>query len=725
MKAKHPYDVEVQRRACRTASPGPCAHRPRCYIALVAFLLLKIIPTVSMLAEESAPQQLLTSLRHLRSGEQREWNNFPEQAQGDHLELSFTASPDQQISTLSLRQQDVKQLWSVTLNGKMLGRLQRDENDMRVYLSVPAGTLRKTGNHLKISSTAQRGTDDIRVGEIALHSRAPNQVLRDARLCVTVIDRDTGQTTPCRLTILNSAGSLQSVGAVSDDQLAVRPGIVYTASGSAWIGLPPGDYTLYAGRGFEYSLATARLSLEQGAERRLTLTIHREVDTRGYVACDPHVHTLTHSGHGDATALERMITLAGEGIELPITTEHNRHVDLEPLAQTMKLDSRFTPVIGNEVTTPVGHFNIFPVAPGAAVPDHTGTDWPSVFAAIGKVDDVQVVILNHGRDLHSQVRPLGPAWHHALVGDNLRGWPIGFNAMEIVNSAATQSDPLQLFHDWLGLLNHGHRVTPIGSSDSHDVGRHFVGQARTYIRSPDKDVGKIDRVAAARQMVAGRVLMSYGLLTDLTVNQTFRPGDCATIVSPQLHVEVCVRGPHWVQAQHVALFANGQRIAEQTIDTEAQRPGEGIIWKQSWQFPRPPHDVHLVALATGPGIRQLYWPTAKPYQPTSDNPQTTVVGCSGAIWLDVDGDGQSTSARELAQQHVAAAAGDLPGLLGALAGYDAAVVAQAAHLYHRHSEALLTPAAQRAIRAATPATRAAIGLYLQTWRETQQARRRR
>ena len=166
------------------------------------------------------------------------------------------------------------------------------------------------------------------------------------------------------------------------------------------------------------------------------MTIHREVDTHGYVACDPHVHTLTYSGHGDATASERMITLAGEGIELPIATEHNRHVDLQSLARTMNLDSRFTPVIGNEVTTPVGHFNIFPVAAGAAVPDHTGTDWPSVFTAIGKVSGVQVVILNHGRDLHSQVRPLGPAWHHALIGENLRGWPIGFNAMEIVNSEA-------------------------------------------------------------------------------------------------------------------------------------------------------------------------------------------------------------------------------------------------------------------------------------------------
>ncbi|MEE3371146.1 MAG: CehA/McbA family metallohydrolase [Planctomycetota bacterium] len=721
MKAKHPYDIDFHPLRNQAGFPKPPAERYEYRLALIGFLLFNVIPTVSLLADEPGPQQLLTPMQHFRSGARREWNNFPEQAGSDHLDLSFEASPSPQISTLSLRQQDVKQLWSVRLNGKMLGRLQRDENDMRVYFPVPAGILRKTGNHLKISSTAQRGSDDIRVGELSLDTRNPDQVLREARLHVTIIDRDTGKATPCRLTIINAAGSLQSVGAVSNHQLAVRPGIVYTASGSAQIGLPAGDYTLYAGRGFEYSLATARVSLQRGAQRQVTLTIHREVDTREYVACDPHVHTLTHSGHGDATVSERMITLAGEGIELPIATDHNRHVDHTPFARQLNLQSWFTPVIGNEVTTPVGHFNIFPVAAGASVPDHTGTDWPSVFKAIGQVRGAQVVILNHGRDLHSQVRPLGPAWHHALVGENLRDWPIGFNAMEIVNSAATQSDSLQLFHDWLGLLNRGQRVAPIGSSDSHDVGRHFVGQARTYIRTPDREAGNIDITAAARQLVAGRVLMSYGLIADLTVNQTFLPGDCATIKTPQLRIEVCVRGPHWVQAQQVSLFANGQRIAHHTIAADADRPGEGIIWRQSWQLPRPSHDVHLVALATGPGIRPLYWPTAKPYQPTSEDPRTTVVGCSGAIWLDVDGDGKWTSAYEIARQLVAAADGDLPGLLATLVDYDAAVVAQAAHLLHRHDEVLLTQAAQRAIRAASPDTKAAIAVYLQTWRETQQA----
>ena len=45
---------------------------------------------------------------------------------------------------------------------------------------------------------------------------------------------------------------------------------------------------------------------------------------------DTHIHTLELSGHGDASVVERALTLAGEGIELAIATEHNRVADYSP-----------------------------------------------------------------------------------------------------------------------------------------------------------------------------------------------------------------------------------------------------------------------------------------------------------------------------------------------------------------------------------------------------------
>jgi hypothetical protein len=90
--------------------------------------------------------------------------------------------------------------------------------------------------------------------------------------------------------------------------------------------------------------------------------------------------------------------------------------------------------------------------------------------------------------------------------------------------------------------------------------------------------------------------------------------------------------------------------------------------------------VHLVAIATGPGVTAPYWEIPRPYQPTSKVVNLRVIGSTNPIWIDGDGDGQFTSARAYAAKLVAAAAGDEANLKAALAGYDAAVAVQAADL---------------------------------------------
>src|SRR5262249_43082503 len=152
--------------------------------------------------------------------------------------------------------------------------------------------------------------------------RTPKDVLNEATVEVIVREGDTPVL--CRITVLSARGALATTGATSSEKLAVRPGVIYTADGSAKFGLPAGEYTIHAGRGFEYGVATVRVSVKPGESVRKELAIRREVPTPGWVACDTHVHTLTHSGHGDATDVERVITLAGEGIELPLATDHNK-----------------------------------------------------------------------------------------------------------------------------------------------------------------------------------------------------------------------------------------------------------------------------------------------------------------------------------------------------------------------------------------------------------------
>src|SRR5262249_30140731 len=160
--------------------------------------------------------------------------------------------------------------------------------------------------------------------------------------------------------------------------------------------------------------------------------------------------------------------IAGEGLELPIATEHNRQVDYHAAALKAGVRGHFTPVVGNEVTTSVGHFNVFPLKADGPVLDFQRKDWKWLAGEFAVVPGRHVIVLNHPRELHAGFRPFGPVRHLALTGESLDGWELPANAMEVVNSGAQQTDMMRLFHDWFGMLNRGVILTPVSSSDSHD-----------------------------------------------------------------------------------------------------------------------------------------------------------------------------------------------------------------------------------------------------------------
>jgi hypothetical protein len=684
----------------------------RRYFAVVSVLL-------SLAAAVPGQTVIEANLTHLRSGATREWTTFPEQAPIDH-EWQFGRLNRKRDYTLTIRQQDVKQAWQVLLNGESLGELLLDERDSVAVFSIDSEKLKDEQNVLRVEPKGKHvSADDIRVGPIVLYERDLSDWLSEQTAVIEVHDADSGQPLPCCLTLVDENGSLVPLATKSNDQLAVRTGVVYTSTGQATLALPPGEYTVYATHGVEYSRAKETIRNGAAEKPAIKLELRREVPVPGYVACDTHIHTLTHSGHGDATVRERMITLAGEGIELPIATDHNVHIDYEAEAKRAGVRQYFTPVPGNEVTTKVGHFNVFPVAAGASVPNASLGDWKSIFDAIFATPGVKVCILNHARDLHSGVRPFGPALFNEAAGERLDAAPLRFNAMEVINSGATQTDALELLRDWMALLNHGQYVTPVGSSDSHDVTRFVVGQGRTYIRCDDREASQIDLSAAVDNFLAGRVLVSYGLLAELTVDGKYTSGDFAAPGGDEITASITVSAPHWINASKVQLYANGHLVREETF---APNHNGGVKWRGTWKLPRPQQDVFLTAIAIGAGITEPYWPTAKPYQPTSPELDLHTLACSGAVWIDGDGDGRRSCARDYADRLWAAAAKQPGPLLKSLADYDAAVAAQAFHLYQTSGGDLESDNLKTDLDRSPAAVRSGFRQYYAAWRKCELAR---
>ena len=696
--------------------PGVLTHKMKISSPLFCVSALLIAATM-----ECTGQSITLNEKRIHLGEpgSPEWEEFAaDPAQSGRFEVRFKAEPNAGEATLFIRQDDVKQEWRVEVNRRAVGKLFKMEANLVQTITLPPGTLTAGENVLAIVPPPG-DPDDILLHEISLDAR-PVADAHDATLSVAVSDMD-GVPLPCRITVVDERGALAPILAAAlqsdgkNTPLAIRPGVAYTPDGRARLRLRHGRYTVFASRGFEWGVASRQVEVASGASGEMALKLAREVPTPGLVSCDTHVHTFTNSRHGDATLEERVLTLAGEGIELPIASDHDIHADLSGPAARAGVSGFFTTVIGNEVTTKTGHFNIFPVTnPAAPVADSKITDWPQLMTAMRATPGVQVVVLNHPRSIHTAFRPFDPAHFNSASGDNKRGPDFTFDALELLNSGAQQTDYLVVYRDWFALLNHGYRIIGVGASDSHDVSRFIVGQARTYLAAPDDNPAKIDVAAACRSLKEGRALVSMGLLTQMTVAGKFGVGDLATGLSDEVSVEVTVSGPEWVQANRVALYANGTKIQESEIGTPASSATASKSEKARvhWTVPRTRHDVHLVAIATGPPVTAPFWAMTKPYQPASPRWEGRGIGSTNPVWLDADADGTFTAAREYARRLVVHQGTDPARLLPALSGYDEAVAAQAASLCSAAGAKLNDATFTAALKAAAPQVAAGFANYI-------------
>ncbi len=664
---------------------------------LVGWLALSLPLLFAFPLKAASPVRVIDGRQyHLGTPGFPEWREFEGKTpHGRQLDLKFDATPNQSEATLLIRQRNVKLVWPVLLNGRTLGQLETMETELIRALAIPPGFLRDGDNVLSIMPP--KGIDDIVVSDIRLDSRSRNDPQMLATIEVAVTDADDHRGLPCRLTITDSMDALVPLNVNPAPGLAVRTGVVYTRDGHATIGLRPGQYVVHAGRGFEYNVSQQRVTISAREVRPVTMQIRREVPTPGWIACDSHVHTLTYSGHGDATVNERAVTIAGEGIELAIATDHNHHTDYTDAVTRTAVGKRFRHVIGNEVTTKSGHFNAFPITAGAKVVDAKIEDWSQLMRAMRETAGVQVITLNHPHDLHSGFIPFGRTNFNELTGEHVRADGFGFDAIEVVTSGALQSDMMQLFRDWFALLNHGTRVSAIASSDSHDVNRFILGQGRTYVACNDADLMKLNLEEVWRSYREGRLLVSLGLLTQMKVNDHFVVGDLATNLGESVSVEITVLGPSWVAADRVELFANGIKIREEQIKRATSKIEKARV---RWEIPKPKHDVHLVAIATGPGVTAPFWEIPRPYQPSSKVFKPRVLGATNPIWLDADGDGKFSAAREYAVALVKKNGVDVAELVRSLADSDEAVAVQVADVCQSSGRDVRGEDFQRALKSA-------------------------
>jgi hypothetical protein len=396
---------------------------------------------------------------------------------------------------------------------------------------------------------------------------------------------------PGRLTVLKPDVDLVALGGPFGDRHAVREDVCYAMDGTGELVLPAGVCEILASRGIEWTLDRRRVEIPAGGRVDLTLEIAPAVDTTGMVGGDFHLHTLTHSGHGDSNMPERIVSLLGEGVDFAVATDHNRNIDYRPTIDSLGAGDHITSMVGNEVSTPAGHFNAFPLDPARPPVPSRLSAAPPLFGllraetnALGVVPIIQV---NHPRwegiDYFSQAE-----LDETTGSSDSPRWSPDFDAIEVLNENClwgwrdpedspgieTGSQTHSSMRDWYALLDTGHRAIATGNSDSHSVKANFAGVPRNYLTSSTDDPGAIDPREMIDALRRGEVVVTSGPIVRASIPDRGIHDDprmATADANGDVVIAVEIQAAPWIDVDRIRVIRNGDEISTITVSPDRDR----------------------------------------------------------------------------------------------------------------------------------------------------------
>ncbi|MFP8874417.1 MAG: CehA/McbA family metallohydrolase [Myxococcota bacterium] len=396
-----------------------------------------------------------------------------------------------------------------------------------------------------------------------------------------------GHSIPGRLTLIDARDPERPAfptGGARSGKLALRSNVVSSPTGRGRVAVSPGRYTVVASRGLEWSIDTRSLTLEAGRESPYRAILKHEIDPGSWASGDFHLHTRDFSRHSDASLAERVITLLAEGIEIGVATDHDHATDYRSTAKSLEKTQQFTPVTGSEISTPHGHFNVFPLDPRSEPP---GPKTPSgeLMRQVRALEEVAgtapLVQVNHPRssvayfteielDPVTGTTPLpdGPGDFDLLeVMNENEGF--GYYDADLPSERSTGSGRHWALGDWFNLLNRGHRYTAVGNSDSHTVYADIAGYPRNFVWAPRTAAAPPQASEMARALRAHQSFISLGPFVEFSVDGAPMGSDVRA-AGGKVELSLRVRAASWVDVDRVKLIVNGDVVEEIPVpDTRA------------------------------------------------------------------------------------------------------------------------------------------------------------
>ncbi|MDP3274526.1 MAG: CehA/McbA family metallohydrolase [Deltaproteobacteria bacterium] len=350
--------------------------------------------------------------------------------------------------------------------------------------------------------------------------------------------------------------------------------VLFPVDGRANVRLPVGRYRVIAARGFEYEIASSEIDVLAGMTATVRPVIRRSVDSANIQCGDFHIHT-NRSPDAPDPARYKIASLAADGVEVAVRTDHEYVMDFEPLIAEMNLGALMFGIPALELTTFTwGHFNVFPLTPNTAEPNNGIFQWsnrlpPAVFAEVRARPERPTIIINHPSSFAAGGAYFTAARLNPMTGQSTRPeyWDTDFSAVEVFNDSSFEENRMASVRDWFALLNANRRVFAVGSSDSHAVlPVSTTGYPRTCMYLGTDNPRMLSNNQVRDAVAQGRAVISGGaLITATTQAGAVGPGQEASGVGPMAAFDVRVQAPTWVRLTELETIVNGVSMGRQPI----------------------------------------------------------------------------------------------------------------------------------------------------------------
>jgi len=365
------------------------------------------------------------------------------------------------------------------------------------------------------------------------------------------------------------AESRRAVGLEDTESEGLR---VWTGDGDVELQVPPGSLTMVGAHSFRHEHRGDAVELVAGQTTTVDLVLDEVLPRDEWLPLDGHLHA-SPSNDANLGMEDRLIACAAAGVEIPVTTDHDRQADYRPLVAALGLQDRMLNIPGNETSSVLrGHANVYNAAFDRNRPNGGALawwdDWEStdaMYLAVKEQNPDAFFQVNHGRSSGmfeaSQYSPaLGTPGQDLLFSWN-------FDGFELLNSSGSQ-DFDELREDWFSFLDYGIPKVPTGTSDSHGLSAP-CGYGRTDVFLGTTDITEVETGDVIEALSAGHVVVAQGIRLRATMGDAL-PGDTVTGLLP---IHVTVSAPSWGQPESLRIWRN-HKIVEEFALTEP----EGTVW---------------------------------------------------------------------------------------------------------------------------------------------------